>query len=277
MPQWRKLHVKTIDSVDINAMPDDFTRLLWLLLPLVLDSKGRAIDNSAWLRSKVFPMREDVTTEQVEQAVTWYAARGMVVRYEVDGRRYFHVPTFEKYQGKTDREAASVIPDPVKQTPRKPRVSVTTNSRPTHELVQSKSSSDVEVDAEVEEKTHAGQNQPAPASAPEPDPVKELAAVFEQAAGVKLPEPSGEKAKKTVGVTWWHPLREMVKLANGNSEQLLRAAVKQLRAKNLNVSSPQSCLKTFVSLHGAAVTGAGASLAAQYRAAGYTDANGNPV
>ena len=198
-------------------------------------------------------------------------------RYEFEVRNYFLVPTFAKYQGNTDREAESIIPDPVKQTPRKPRASVTTNSRPTHELVRSKSSSDVDVDAEVEEKTHAGQNQPAPASAPEPDPVKELAAVFEQATGVKLPEPSGEKAKKTVGVTWWHPLREMVKLANGNSEQLLRAAVKQLRAKNLNVSSPQSCLKTFVSLHGAAVTGAGASLAAQYRAAGYTDANGNPV
>ena len=38
MPQWRKLHVRTIDSVDVNDMPDDFTRLLWVLLisaPLV--------------------------------------------------------------------------------------------------------------------------------------------------------------------------------------------------------------------------------------------------
>lgn len=114
------------------------------------------------------------------------------------------------------------------------------------------------VEKSREENTkHAGEQPPAPAAS-EPDQVKELAAVFEQAAGVKLPEPSGEKAKKTVGVTWWHPLREMVKLANGNSEQLLRASITQLRARGLNVSSPQSCLKTFISLNGAAVT-AGAS------------------
>jgi len=276
MPQWRKLHVKTVDSVDVNEMPDDFPRLLWVLLPLVLDSKGRAIDDSAWLRSKVFPMRQDVTAERVNQAVEWFATRQMIVRYEVAGRFYFEVPTFAKYQGNTEREAASVIPDPVKQAKKKPREQVATNSRPTHDPVLDWSSLDVDADAE-ESKKHAGDKPPAPECLPQPDPVLELAEVFEQASGVKRPTPSGKKAKDQVGVTWWHPLREMVKMANGNSAEVLRAAVSQLRAKNLNVSSPQSCLKTFTSLHGAAVTGATASLAAQYRAAGYTDANGNPV
>lgn len=172
MPTWRKLHVKTIDSVDINAMPDDFTRLLWLMLPLVLDSKGRAIDNSAWLRSKVFPMREDVTIEQVEQAVAWYAGRCMLVRYEVDGRHYFHVPTFEKYQGKTDREAASVIPDPVKQAPRKPRQPSATNSRPTHDLVVSRSRLDVDVDVDVDAEVEAEAEEKTPAGVPPAAPIE---------------------------------------------------------------------------------------------------------
>lgn len=144
-------------------------------------------------------------------------------------------------------------------------------------VLKSTSEQEQEHEQEQEQEKHAGDKPPAPECLPQPDPVLELAEVFEQVSGVKRPTPSGKKAKDQVGVTWWHPLREMVKMANGNSAEVLRAAVSQLRAKNLNVSSPQSCLKTFTSLHGAAVTGATASLAAQYRAAGYTDANGNPV
>lgn len=92
----------------------------------------------------------------------------------------------------------------------------------------------------------------APECLPQHDPVLELAAVFEQASGVKRPEPVKEKGKKDPnGFTWWHHLREMTKLANGQSAELLRTAIRQLRARGMNVSSPQSCWKTFVSLHGA--------------------------
>ncbi len=34
MPQWRKLHVKATESLDIHEMPDDFTRLLWVMLDI---------------------------------------------------------------------------------------------------------------------------------------------------------------------------------------------------------------------------------------------------
>jgi hypothetical protein len=69
MPRWRKLHTKTVDSFDFNDMPDDFTRLLWTLLPLGLDRSGRGIDNSAWVRSKIFPLREDVEAADVAAAM----------------------------------------------------------------------------------------------------------------------------------------------------------------------------------------------------------------
>lgn len=170
MPTWRKLHVKTIDSVDINEMPDDFHRLTWVMLPLILDSAGRAIDNSAWLRSKLYPMRQDVTSEQVEAAVAWCAGRGMIERYEVGGRRYFWVPTFEKYQGKTDREALSVIPEQAKKSPKNKARQVKSNSGPTHDQGPDWSSLDVDVDVDVEEMHSA--NAPAPAvKSREADPV----------------------------------------------------------------------------------------------------------
>lgn len=104
-----------------------------------------------------------------------------------------------------------------------------------------------------EEKNHkadiAGENPPAE----KVDPVKELAAVFVEVAGIPMPEPSKEKGArdKTTGRLWWMPLKEMVKLANGSSADILRAAVRQLRARQMNVSSPNSCVKTFISLYGA--------------------------
>jgi hypothetical protein len=58
MPQWRKLWVKATESLDINDMPDDFHRLLWLMMPLDLTTKrsgdilqsvlGRTISGAAF-------------------------------------------------------------------------------------------------------------------------------------------------------------------------------------------------------------------------------------
>lgn len=171
MPQWRKLHVKAVESRDINDMPDDFTRLLWLLMPLGVDREGRGIDDSSWVRSKMMPMRRDVTFEMIEAALAWFSERGMISRYEVDGARYFCIPTFAEYQGKTDREAASKIPAPVLRKTKKGLALVTNNSRPTQELVTSKSGLDAEVDAEVEErKKNNGAEVPAPPPPEVPTP-----------------------------------------------------------------------------------------------------------
>ena len=68
MPQYRKLFLKIIESDDVNDMPDDFTRLAWTWLPLILCREGRCIDNAALVRSKLFPMRADVTADQVGAA-----------------------------------------------------------------------------------------------------------------------------------------------------------------------------------------------------------------
>lgn len=142
MPLWRKLHVKTIESVDFNEMPDEFTRLLWVLFPLGLDKEGRGIDNSAWIRSKIFPLRLDITLEQIESSMDWLCTRGMIKRYQINGRRYFYIPTFRIYQ-RTDREAPSTIPEPMSEE-------VLTNSIPTPDKLATNSSTDTETDTETE-------------------------------------------------------------------------------------------------------------------------------
>ena len=126
MPQYRKLYVKTVESLDINDMPDDFTRLLWVLLPLGLDAEGRGLDNTSWIKSRVMPLREDVTPAMLITAMKWYQDRGMIIRYEIDGRKYFCIPTWHTYQGDTTRETKSNYPSP--------------NSGATQELLTSKSS-----------------------------------------------------------------------------------------------------------------------------------------
>lgn len=112
MAQYRALHTKIVQSFDFNEMPDDFTRLMWALMPLALDCEGRGIYNSSWLRSKLFPLREDVTAKQIMAAIDWMIERGMVVKYEVEGRLYFYSPTFKNYQRGLERETASVLPAP---------------------------------------------------------------------------------------------------------------------------------------------------------------------
>lgn len=112
MPRYRQLHTKIVDSEDFSAMPDDFCRMFWMLLTVIVDSEGRGIDNPAWVRSKMFPIREDVKTSQITGAMDWLEGRGMLIRYQVKGRGYFYLPTFKQYQSGLDREAKSVLPAP---------------------------------------------------------------------------------------------------------------------------------------------------------------------
>jgi hypothetical protein len=112
MPKYRQLHLKIIDSFDFNEMPDDFTRVVWLLLTLILDSEGRGIYNMAWVKSRMFPLREDVTEDQLHNAFNWLEDRGMIVVYSIKDRIFFYLPTFKNYQTGTDKEAKSSIPAP---------------------------------------------------------------------------------------------------------------------------------------------------------------------
>jgi hypothetical protein len=112
MPKYRQLHTKIIDSFDFTAMPNDFTRVMWLLMIVIVDSKGRGIDNMAWVRSKMFPLRDNVTLDELEQTMTWLATREMIIRYKVQDRSYFSIIKFLDYQTGTEKEAPSVLPPP---------------------------------------------------------------------------------------------------------------------------------------------------------------------
>lgn len=191
MPQYRKLWVKSLESLDINDMPDDFTRLLWVLLPLGLDREGRGMDSSSWVRSKIFPMREDVSNKMVQKAMDWYADRGMIKRYLVAGRRYFYIPTWSRYQGDTIKEAASNLPDP-------PQEQLLSNSGVSPEQVGNNLASDSssESDADIESiKEDDSTISTHPLNRAPPDPYDAMQQILERNLGLPiLPKESEIKA-----------------------------------------------------------------------------------
>lgn len=121
MPKYRKVWTKTLDSFDFNEMPDDFCRVIWLLLPLILDSEGRGIDLPAWVCSRMFPLRR-VDEDKVKESFDFFESRGMIVRYKVDGRSYFYCVNWTAYQSGTEKEAASVLPSPQESVKSRSRV-----------------------------------------------------------------------------------------------------------------------------------------------------------
>lgn len=175
MPKYRKFYTKTVESLDINDMPDDFTRLLWVMLPLGLCAEGRGVDNPSWVKSKIFPLRLDVTFEMIEDALAWYTERGMVQRYEVEGRHYFCIPTWHRYQGNTERESETNYPPP----PDEP----VPESGQTHDKLTTSSRSDAQVDAQVDAEGDA----PVQESRTPPARYPALAAYVEET-GRKLPK-----------------------------------------------------------------------------------------
>lgn len=149
MPQYRKLHTKATESFDIAEMPDDFTRLMWVFLPLKSCSKGRGIDRASWIMGQLFPLRTDITSQMVEAAMSWYASRDMIQRYEVGGRSYYQITKWDTYQGSTEREAPSQYPPPpsVYTTHEQVLPTVSPAADSTHEQVMSRSSLDVDANA----------------------------------------------------------------------------------------------------------------------------------
>ena len=110
MTTYRKTYTKILESEDINDMPDDFTRLTWTWLPLIVDREGRSLDDLVYIRSKLYPRREDVTTAMISAAMQWFADHEMIRRYIARNKHYFYIINFLKYQGDTRRESASIYP-----------------------------------------------------------------------------------------------------------------------------------------------------------------------
>ncbi len=61
--------------------------LIWIgLFSRMADDQGRLRDSPLLLRANLFPFREDITSQQVDEALQRFEADGRIRRYTVDGR-----------------------------------------------------------------------------------------------------------------------------------------------------------------------------------------------
>ena len=175
MASWRKLWVKITESDDVDEMPNDSYRLTWSYLMLALDSEGRSQDSATLIRSKLYPKRADVTNEQVQAQLDWFAEHGLIVRYEVKGKRYFYQTHFIEHQGsnKLRREAESVLPAPIVVVESQITTELlTSNDEPENEQIKIK----IRTDKKREDAPPEGGN-PLPSSGdsvPTDDPVAQV-------------------------------------------------------------------------------------------------------
>ena len=80
------------------AALSDFEFRLWVGLITFVDDKGRGDARPVLLRSYLFPLREDITTPQVAEALDSLARQGCIKFYQVEGKPYFYFPNWDKHQ-----------------------------------------------------------------------------------------------------------------------------------------------------------------------------------
>jgi hypothetical protein len=221
--------VCTSDNIDALTVEAEtfFYRLL-----VQCDDYGRMDARPAVLRARCFPLRLDKITEKhVSRFLKELVDAGLVGVYTVEGHPYLHLLKWDKHQQVRAQRSKYPAPEAADSEP-PPVISDDINGN--------QPISDAPVIQSNPIQSNSG------ASAPTGDPLKELAAVFENFSGVKL----DDIPKKSQGSNFWNPLANMVKMANGSASEILQATVRTMRARNLSISSPNSCLKTFTALHG---------------------------
>ena len=75
------------------------------------DDEGRGADNPRLIKAACWPLRDEIGAEEVEDWQQELADNGRIVRYEVDGKRYFQVLNWSEHQ-KPQHPKASEIPGP---------------------------------------------------------------------------------------------------------------------------------------------------------------------
>ena len=112
MPRIRSVHPDICDDetlAEVTAYAERTFIRLWTHL----DDKGRGVDNAKLWKGKLYPLHDDVTWDRVERDLAELTACGLLIRYEVDGKRYLCAKpsTWTKYQ-KPQHPTPSKLPEP---------------------------------------------------------------------------------------------------------------------------------------------------------------------
>lgn len=86
MPRIRSIHPDICDD-EVVAELSPYAFRTWVLLWTHLDDDGRGLDSPKLWAGKLYPLNDKMTTERVEKDLSELEERGLLIRYEVDGKR----------------------------------------------------------------------------------------------------------------------------------------------------------------------------------------------
>jgi hypothetical protein len=100
----------------LHNLSSDTSRLAFTWTIPHCDRDGRVHGDPSLLKKIVFPRRDDITTEQMEQFIIEWAEAKLIYWYESNGDKWIQFPKFRENQPglRYEREAASCIPPPEK-------------------------------------------------------------------------------------------------------------------------------------------------------------------
>ena len=97
MPRIRSIHPDACDSEKLAMLSDGAERTFFRLLTFA-DDDGRGEDRPKLLKAKLYPLVDDKDAETVDADLDEIAAVGLLVRYAVNGKRFYAMPTFKDWQ-----------------------------------------------------------------------------------------------------------------------------------------------------------------------------------
>ena len=97
-------------SESINAL-DWKAEVLFYRLLVSCDDYGRYDGRIAILKNKLFPLKDDLTKKEVESSLTKLVSAGLVALYEVDGKPFLYLPTWDDHQSVRAKKSKFPSPD----------------------------------------------------------------------------------------------------------------------------------------------------------------------
>lgn len=77
------------------------------------DDHGRCVDNSLLIKAAIYPLHEDVTAEKLNDELYELEDAGLIIRYEVAGKRLIQVRSWDEYQHPNRPKPSKLAPVPV--------------------------------------------------------------------------------------------------------------------------------------------------------------------
>lgn len=110
MPRIRSIHPDACDSEKLATLSDSAERTFFRLLTHT-DDEGRGEDRPKLLAAKIYPLNDDKNADTIDRDLDELKTVGLVVRYVVEGKGYYCIPTFRDWQNPR-HPTASKLPSP---------------------------------------------------------------------------------------------------------------------------------------------------------------------